>query len=304
MGCEPVDLRRVVLAGDSLVSPPKVFDRDRIAAHLLRRATGVDDFVTRLALDDLATRLSAVTRSFERALLVAPDAAKLPSAGASANGPIAFERAATVLPSPDVVLIDPEAVELPRSDYDLIVSIFDVQVVNDVVGFLSRLRVHLRPDGLLLAAFPGGATLTELRQAFLEADAETWGGAAARVAPFIQLGDAGGLLQRAGLKLPVTDVEAHIVRYRSPVALMEELKALGASNPLADRSAKPMTRTLLAAASAAYERLAGDPDGRVRATLEIIWLSGWAPHESQQQPLAPGSAKASLRTVLGDKSKN
>jgi len=286
------------------MTPPKVFDRDLIAAHLRRRAPGIDDFVTRLALDDLSVRLSAINRSFERALIMAPDAAPLPMTGASANGPIAFARAATVLGSDGCLLVDPEAVELLYTDYDLIVSIFDVEIVNDVVGFLARLRAHLRPDGLLLAAFLGNATLTELRQAFLEADAEIWGGAVARVAPFIQLGDAGGLLQRAGLKLPVTDVETHIVRYRSPLALMAELKQLGASNPLADRSARPMTRTLLAAASAAYERLAGDKDGRVRATLEIVWLSGWAAHESQQQPLAPGSAKASLRTVLGDKAQN
>jgi hypothetical protein len=285
------------------MQPPELFDRDLIATHLRRRPADHDDFVTRLALDDLAVRLSAVTRTFERALIMAPDATPLPTAGASANGRFAFARAATVVPSSAALLVDPEAPTLPHTDYDLIVSIFDTQIVNDVVGFLARLRLHLRPDGLLLAAFAGGATLTELRQSFLEADAEIWGGAVARIAPFIQLGDAGSLLQRAGLKLPVTDVEGHTVRYRSPLALMAELKQLGASNPLADRAARPMTRTLLSAASAAYERLAGDPDGRVRATLEIVWLSGWAAHDSQQKPMQPGSAKTSLKQALGDKSK-
>ena len=285
------------------MQPPIVFDRALIARHLERRASDVDDFITRLALDDLSQRLLAVSRRFERALIMAPSAAALPTEGVSASGAFAFSRAATVLPSAGAPLLDAEAIALPHTDYDLIVSIFDAQIVNDVVGFLARLRAHLRPDGLLLAALPGGATLTELREAFLEADAELSGGAFARVAPFVQLGDAGGLLQRAGLKLPVTDVEPHTVRYGSPLALMAELKTLGAQNPLADRPARPMTRRLLAAASAAYERLAADPDGRVRATLDIVWLSGWAQHESQQEPLKPGSAAASFRQVLGDKAK-
>jgi hypothetical protein len=282
---------------------PKVFDRALIARHLARRPQQNDDFVTRLALDDLGDRLQAVTRGFERALIMAPDATPLPLLGLSGNGPFAFARAATVLPSPDAILVDPEALVLPHLDYDLIVSIFDVQIVNDVPGFLTRVRTHLRPDGLLLAAVIGGMTLTELRQAFLEADAQLNGGAFARVAPFIQLGDSGSLLQRAGLKLPVTDVETHTVRYASPLALMTELKALGASNPLADRPSSPATRSLLAAASVAYEAIAADPDGRVRATLDIVWLSGWAAHESQQVPLKPGSAKLNLGRVLGDKSK-
>ena len=171
-------------------------------------------------------------------------------------------------------------------------------MINDVPGFLSRLRAHLRPDGLLIAAGLGGDTLTELRQAFLEADAAISGGAFARVAPFIQLADAGGLLQRAGLALPVTDLEAYPVRYADALRLMRELKALGAQNPLAEQPDRLATRTLLARAISAYQAIAGDPDGRVRATLEIIWLLGWAPHESQQQPLKRGSATVRLKDVL------
>lgn len=284
-------------------SPPRLFDAALIARHLERRPAGADDFVTALALADLAERLLAVNRRIERALIMAPDARPLPVAGATAAGPFAFARAATVLATPGTLLVDPEALRLPHADHDLVVSIFDAQIVNDVVGFLARLRAHLRPDGLLLAALCGGATLTELRQAFLEADVAVTGGAPARVAPFIQLGDAGGLLQRAGFRLPVTDVETHTVRYASPLALMREVKALGASNPLVERPPRPATRRLLATAADAYEGLAGDPDGRVRATLEIVWLSGWAAHESQQTPLRPGSAKVDLRQVLGDKSR-
>lgn len=279
--------------------PPKVFDRALIASHLERRGPEVDDFVLQLALDDLAARLIAVTRDFEQALIMAPDGSRLPLMGRSASGAFAFERASTVLGSIDAPVVDPEALVLPRQGYDLIVTLFDLQVVNDVPGFLARIRAHLRPDGLMVAAALGGDSLTELRQAFLRADAEISGGAFARVAPFIPLADAGGLLQRAGYALPVTDLETYPVRYADPLRLMRELKSLGAQNPLADRPGRLATRSLLAAAIAAYGELAADPDGRVRATLEIIWLLGWAPHESQQKPLRPGSAKVRLRDVLG-----
>lgn len=279
--------------------PPKVFDRTRIAGHLGRRPAQLDDFVMQLALDDLASRLIAVSRNFEQALIMAPDGARLPLLGRSASSAFAFERASTVLGSTDAPLVDPEALLLPRDSYDLIVSLFDLQVINDVPGFLSRIRAHLRPDGLMIAAALGGDSLTELRQAFLRADAETSGGAFARVAPFIPLADAGGLLQRSGYALPVTDLETYPVRYADLLRLMRELKDLGAQNPLADRPSRMATKTLLATATAAYADLAGDPDGRVRATLEIIWLSGWAPHESQQKPLRPGSATVRLKDVLG-----
>jgi hypothetical protein len=277
---------------------PKVFDRALIAQHLNRRPAEHDDFVTRLVLSDLEDRLGTVTRNFEQALIMAPDAALLPTSGRSASGPFRFERASTVLPMTGVPLVDPEVLDLPSRGYDLIVSIFDLDVVDDVPGFLARARAHLRGDGLLLAAAIGGDSLTELREAFLTADVEIGGGAFLRVAPFIPLSEAAGLLQRAGLALPVSDVETHTVRYESPLSLMRELKALGASNPLADRPHKLATLKLLQAAAEAYANLATDLDGRVRATLEIIWMSGWAPHESQQKPLKPGSAQISLTEVL------
>jgi len=278
---------------------PKVVDRALVARHLARRPAGHDDFVTRLVLADLAPRLVTVSRRFARAAILGPDAAVLPATGESASGPFAFERISTLLPVAGLPLVDPEALELPQRDYDLIVSIFDLDVVNDVPGFLARVRAHLRADGLFLAAAIGGDSLTELREAFFSADAALGGGAFLRVAPFIALRNAGGLLQRAGFALPVSDVEPHTVRYDSPLALMRELKRLGASNPLADRPDRLATPRLIAAAAAAYEQLAADPDGRVRATLEIVWLSGWAPHESQQKPLKPGSARISLTKVLG-----
>ncbi|MEO6396700.1 MAG: SAM-dependent methyltransferase [Devosia sp.] len=281
---------------------PKIFDRERIATHLRRRPQGRDDFVTALVLEDLALRLGAVTRRFARALILSPDASAMPKVARSAEGIFNFERASTILGSSAAPLVEAEPLALPSRNHDLIVSIFDLQIVDDVVGFLSRARAHLKGDGLFLAAAIGGDSLTELREAFLGADAELSGGAFARVAPFIPLSEGGGLLQRAGLALPVADVETHIVRYASPLSVMRELKALGASNPLFDRPHKPATRQLIVKAGEAYEKLASDPDGRVRATLEIVWLSGWAPHQSQQKPLQPGSAEISLTKVLGGKS--
>jgi hypothetical protein len=277
-----------------MAMPPKVFDRALIARHLERRPADRDDFVTRLALADLGERLATVTRTFRQALILSPDGTGMPETGMSASGPFEFERAATITGA-----LDPEALVLPRTGYDLIVSLFDLQVVNDVPGFLVRLRAHLAADGLFLAAIVGGDSLNELREAFLKADTMLSGGAYARVAPFIPLQDVGGLLQRAGFALPVADVETHTVRYGTPLRLMAELKALGASNPLAERPGRMATRSLVAAASAAYEGIAADPDGKVRATLEIVWMSGWAPHENQQKPLRPGSAEISLTKVLG-----
>ncbi|WP_417307741.1 SAM-dependent methyltransferase [Devosia sp.] len=278
---------------------PQIFDRPLIARHLARRPADVDDFVTASVLVDLEDRLATVSRGFEQALIMGPDASRLPETATSAIGPFTFTRASTLLPFGDTPPLDPEALALPRDDYDLIVSLFDLQVVNDVPGMLARIRAHLRPDGLFLAAALGGDSLTELRQAFLAADAMVSGGAYARVAPFIPLADAGGLLQRAGFALPVADAETTTVRYGSALALMRELKALGASNPLADRPNRLATRSLITAAAAAYESEAADADSRVRATMQIVWLAGWAPHDNQQKPLRRGSATVSLKDVLG-----
>ncbi len=277
---------------------PQLFDRAAIARHLARRSE-TPDFVTTLALDDLEMRLSAITRSFTRALLLAPDTRGLPITGRSANGPFDYAHAATHYAPPGAVLVEPEALVLPHDDYDLIVSLFDLAVINDVPGFLARLRAQLRPDGLFVGVTLGSGTLTELRSAFLAADARHSGGAYGRVAPFLTLADAGGLLQRAGFGLPVTDVETHVVRYADPLRLMRELKAMGAQNPLADRPGRLATRALLATALESYAEAAADMDGRVRASLELIWIAGWAPDASQQKPLRRGSATVSMQDVLG-----
>ncbi|MET3928084.1 SAM-dependent methyltransferase [Devosia sp. 2618] len=271
--------------------PPAIFDTALVTAHLARRpAKG--DFVTELVLADLEDRLGALIRDFPRAMIIGPDMDLLPQTLRSASAQISFERHAAFARDDGIPGNEGD-------NFNLIVSILHLQVVNDVPGYLARLRARLAPDGLLMIAALGGETLTELREAFLAADALVFGGASARVAPMIQVRDGGALLQRAGLALPVADVETHVVRYPNPFALMQELKDFGAANPLVDRSKKPATRALLAAAAEAYAERDADPDGRVRATLEIIWLSGWVPHESQQKPLKPGSATTRLGDVLG-----
>lgn len=269
--------------------PPSLFDSIHIARNLARRP-GSDNFVRALVLEDLADRLSTYKRDFASATLIAPDAAGLPGTLYTANGPVQVRRVEAFSGG--------EFPDLPEGEHDLIISLLHLQVVNDVPGHLARLRRRLKPDGLLLAAFLGGDTLTELREAFLAADLSVTGGASARIAPMAQVRDAGALLQRAGFALPVADVETHRVRYANPFALMAELKAMGAANPLSDRPRRFATRTLLAAAAEAYMDRDADPDGRIRATLEIIWLAGWVPHESQQKPLRPGSATVSMKDIL------
>ncbi|GGA34849.1 SAM-dependent methyltransferase [Pelagibacterium lentulum] len=279
---------------------PRIFDR-ALVARRIERLAGHANFIHELVAADLHDRLAPVTRDFQKALIIGPDARALPAQSRSGNGPIDFERVSSLVPDAGFRTIDPEHFDPGQKDYDLIVSLLDMQVVNNVPGFLDTARAHLAPDGLFIAALIGGRSLTELRDAWLAADVEMAGGVSPRVAPMIDVRDAGGLLQRAGFALPVTDLETHVVRYATPFALFDELRGIGATNPLAERGRGLTTPARLARAAQIYAERYADADGRVRATLEILWLSGWAPHESQQKPLRPGSAQKSLRDVLGDK---
>ncbi|WP_289052511.1 methyltransferase domain-containing protein, partial [uncultured Methylobacterium sp.] len=182
--------------------------------------------------------------------------------------------------------------------FDLAVSLLALQHANDLPGALVQIRRALRPDGLFVGCLLGGRTLTELRQVLTQAESEVEGGASPRVAPFAEVRDVGGLLQRAGFALPVADVETVTVRYGDPFGLMRDLRAMGLTNALRERRGGLRRETLMRAAALYAERFA-DPDGRLRATFEMIWLSGWVPHESQQKPLRPGSAQARLADALG-----
>src|SRR5947209_16243296 len=210
-------------------------------------------------------------------------------------------RAAPILerpPSPLSIVADEEALPFGSESFDLIVSGLSLQWANDLPGALVQIRRALAPDGLFLAALVGGQSLTELRTALTAAEAELTGGASPRVAPFADVRDLGALLQRVGFALPVTDVEPTIVRYASMFALMGDLRAMGATNALCERSRVPLRRAILLRAAETYADRFADADGRIRATFEIVWLSGWAPHESQQKPLAPGSARVRLADAL------
>jgi len=179
-----------------------------------------------------------------------------------------------------------------------VVSLLSLHWANDLVGALIQIRQALKPDGLFLGALFGGATLTELRQSLTQAEAELLGGAGLRVSPFADVLDGAALLQRAGFALPVADLDRVTVRYGSALELIRDVRAMGESNVLYDRARKPLTRPVLARAAEIYHQRFSEADGRVRATFDIVSLTGWAPHPDQQQPLRPGSAKMRLADAL------
>ncbi|NOZ32253.1 MAG: SAM-dependent methyltransferase [Alphaproteobacteria bacterium] len=285
-------------------APPQIFDAVRIGQNLKRR-TKNSDFLTPLIVADLHQRLGLVSRRFERAIIAGPDPKALPDTTVSASGPVRFLRAGRLIERTSGATsggLQEALFPGYAAPFDLIVSVLDLSCINDLAGMLVRIRGALVPDGLFLGALVGGASLGEMRRAWFEADSDAYGGAYARVAPMLDVRNAGALLQRAGFSLPVVDVESHKLRHGSGLAAMADIKALGGSNPLLDRPRRAVTASHLGRAAAAYERLTLDKDGRYAMGLEIVWMSGWAPHASQQRPLEPGSARQSLRDALGDKS--
>jgi SAM-dependent methyltransferase len=213
----------------------------------------------------------------------------------SADPSLAFLRPASGLS----VVADPELVPFRGHCFDLAVSVLILHWVGDLPGTLIQLRHALKPDGLLLAAMLGGATLVELRTALIEAELAEEGGAGPRVSPTADLADAAGLLQRAGFAMPVADADTITVTYPDMPALMRDLRGMGETNALAARRRTPLRRATLARAAAIYaERFAG-ADGRLSATFEILYLTGWAPAPGQPKPLAPGSAAHRLAEALG-----
>lgn len=273
----------------TIIDLKQVLANQRRAASL---ATEGADFLFRAIVDDLALRLSAVTRNFEHGVLFVP-----PAAPPITESPFdAMERCG--VPAG----VENEALGLDPECYDLAVSLLTLHETNDTPGVLAQIRRALKPDGLLLACVPGGDTLKELRESLLSAEVELTGAANARVLPFIDVRDAGGLLQRAGFALPVTDTETLTVRYDTMFHLMRDLRAMGATNTLQSRSRRFVTPSLFHKAAEYYALNHADADGRIRATFTFVWMSGWAPHESQQKPQRPGSATKRLADFLGDKS--
>jgi SAM-dependent methyltransferase len=270
---------------------PVLFDRALLRARQDRARRGeVATFLLDRVTEDMEDRLQAVMRNFS-------DAAEIWTPGELLRKPLADRFKSIVRIDVD----QSETLSLQPASLDLVVSALAFQFVNDLPGVLAQIRRVLRPDGLLLAAMIGGDTLTELRQSFAAAEAECEGGVSPRVAPFADLRDVGALLQRAGLALPVTDVDRVVVRYGSAFSLMADLRRMGATNVLIERRRTPTRRATMLRMAQIYGERFADADGRIRATFDVIWLSGWAPHESQQQPLKPGSAKASLEEAVKGK---
>lgn len=289
-----------------MTSQPNIFDRALLAHRRTRVAStvGEHDFLLRHVSEDIADRLSLIQRQFPVGLNL------------GAHTGVLSRRLRELGKTGLLIDADPNAAMLAQCDgprlaadeeflpfgpatLDLVVSGLALQFVNDLPGVLVQIRQALKGDGLFIAALLGAGSLAELREAFLIAETEIYGGATPRVAPFADVRTLGGLLQRAGFALPVADVDSLRVTYAHPLALMAELKAMGASNVLVERSRRAMTRRLLARAAEVYAEKFGTPDGRIPATFEIVTLTAWAPDPSQPKPLRPGSAKTRLADALG-----
>ena len=272
-----------------MAARPPLFDRALAAARAARRPQAEPSILTRTIAAEIADRLALVNRRFGRALLLAHEPQAI-AAWLRETGQIDVLEARHSPSSEDL--------SLPDATYDALFSVLELQGVNDVPGALIQMRRALKPDGLLLGCLFAGETLNELRQSWLAAETALSGGVSPRVAPMIDVRELGSLLQRAGLALPVADLDRVIVRYPDALSLMREIRALGLGSALSGRARRPVSRRLLAAAAAHYEDNFSDSDGRIRATVEIAWITGWAPHESQPKPLKPGSAQARLADAL------
>ena len=296
-------------------SPALIFDRALLRARRHRAAKlGPSTFLLDRVAQELSERLATVLRRFDRAvdlgtpgnavkreLIRTGHVGVILSAGPSTASVLARTDHNRTLDDGLATVVDEEMLPFREGSLDLLVSALSLQFVNDLPGTLVQIRRVLKPDGLLLAALAGGDTLTELRQCFAAAEIETQGGISPRVIPFLDVRAAGALLQRAGFALPVADVDRLTVRYPSVIALMHDLRAMGATNLLVERSRRLLKRATLERVVQIYGDRFSDPDKRIRATFEIVWLSGWAPHPGQQKPLAPGSAGQRLADALGVK---
>lgn len=287
---------------------PELFDPVKLH-HAFARTDrlGYERFLLDHACQDLIERLAHVKRNFTAILDFATPLSAFAAAFAqrppeNVHSP-AIIRTWQAFPTtsdtaPGLPPLDPET-------HDLILSGMHFHHVNDLPGLMLRMRRALKPDGLMMASFPGGDTLHELRDVLLCAEAELRGGAAMRILPMIDVRTAGMLLQRAGFALPVADSEKLVVRYSSLGTLIADLRAMASTAAFLQRpGTPPLTRAVIGRAAELYGQRYADRDGKIRVTFEFVWMSGWAPHESQQKPLQPGSAKEKLGDALARIRKN
>jgi SAM-dependent methyltransferase len=289
--------------------PMLVFDRPLLRRRRARAAARLaeHDFLFAHIAGQLAERLDDIARSFTRGLDLGCHGGEV----ARALGPrlptelfiqcdpaeAMARRAAS--PGRPALAADEDLLPFAEESFDLVVSNLSLHWVNDLPGALIQVNRALRPDGLFIGAMLGGDTLNELRRALIEAELEVTGGASPRLSPYAELRDMAGLLQRAGFALPVADSETITVTYADAFRLFADLRGMGETNAALNRNPAPPPRALWVEAARRYHALFADEDGRIPATFQVIYLIGWAPHESQQKPLRPGSARASLAEALG-----
>ncbi|HEY0832812.1 MAG TPA: methyltransferase domain-containing protein [Azospirillum sp.] len=278
--------------------------RDRAAAS---PAFAEHSFLFEEIGERIADRLHDVTRGFPTALDLGGHDGVMRRA---LSGPHGLQKGIETLVSCDLspefarragapaVAADEEALPFAPASFDLVVSNLSLHWVNDLPGALVQVRHALKPDGFFCAAMLGGETLVELRRCLMDAELAVSGGASPRVSPFADVRDVGGLLQRAGFALPVVDSDTITVTYADALALMRDLRGMGESNAVLARRTVPARREMLFMAAALYAERFAEPDGRIPATFQVLYLAAWAPHESQQQPARPGSATVPLSEAL------
>ncbi|CAN5631600.1 methyltransferase domain-containing protein [soil metagenome] len=267
--------------------PPVLFDRDLLALRRARAARAPADFLHEAVAREVSERLKEVNRSFRAPALVGPRPGPWRAALAQAGLP------------PPVCVPDDERLALEAGAHDLALHGLALHAANDPVGQLVQMRRALRPDGLMIAPLFAGETLAELRAVLAEAEIAATGRISPRVAPMAALRDLGALLQRAGLAMPVADAVRLAVAYASLFTLARDLRAMGETNVLAARLRRPTRRAIFERAARLYAERFPAPSGRIRASFEVVFLTGWAPAEGQQKPLRPGSARARLADALG-----
>ena len=284
----------------------KIFEPRLVRAHRARAAARLadHDFLFREVAERLADRLSDITRKFPLALDLGCHGGEFGEIVGARGG---IETLIQCDPAPAMarragglaLAADADALPFGEGKFDLIVSNMSLHWVNDLPGALIQIRRALKPDGLFLAAMAGGGTLGELRGALLEAETELAGGASPRVSPFVDLRDAGALLQRAGFALPVADGDLIPVRYENALKLMADLRGMGEANALAAAPRHFTRRDVIMRAAEIYRERHEGPDGRIPASFQIVYMIGWSPDPSQQKPLRPGSATTRLADALG-----
>jgi NADH dehydrogenase [ubiquinone] 1 alpha subcomplex assembly factor 5 len=284
-----------------------VFDRGLVRRHRDRAADGfgASDFLFRESAARLADRLLDMVRTFPLVLDLGCHTGQMartlrghPKIGRliQSDAAPAMARAATdVAPA---ICADEEWLPFAENAFDLVMSNLSLHWVNDLPGALAQIRRATKADGLLLVTLFGGETLQELRTALMEAESELTGGVTPRVSPFVDMREAGGLLGRAGFALPVVDTENITVTYPDIFKLMADLRAMGETNAVHERSKRATPRAVFLRAAEIYQERFSDDRGRLKATFQIVTLTAWAPHASQQKPLRPGSAKARLADAL------